>query len=206
MINRTRHTRRKQTLSTLFQLEVTSNRPRLTRSLSAETDISTLHKNPPTVTLGGNRLTSLPSSLHTWRIQTCQLCAKTVSTHPAETDIVNFTPSGNINGMINRTPHMKRKQTLSTLFQQEVTRGTPRLTRSLSADSDISTVHKNPATATLGGNSLTPRGSHGHSRLIQTLQLCNGSIQRTFLLLSAHPADLARATDRFVCCCNVPLG
>ena len=127
-------------------------------------------------------------------------------THPAETDIVNFGPSGNINGMINRSRQIRRKQTLSTLFQQEVTRGPPRLTRSLSADSDISTVHKNPATATLGGNSLTPRGSHGHSRLTQTLQLCNGSTQRTFLLLSAHPADLARATDRFVCCCNVPLG
>ena len=123
MINRTRHTRRKQTLSTLFQLEVTSNRPRLTRSLSADSDISTLHKNPPTVTLGGFRLTSLPSSLHTWRKQTCQLCAKTVSTHPAETDIVNFVPSGKINGMINRSRHTRRKQTLSTLFQLEVTRG-----------------------------------------------------------------------------------
>ena len=127
-------------------------------------------------------------------------------THPAETDIVNFTPSGKINRMSDRSRHTRRKQTLSTLFQQEVASNTPRLTRSLSADSDISTVHKNPATAILGGNSLTPRGSHGHSRLIQTLQLCNGSIQRTFSLLSAHPADLARATDRFVCCCNVPLG
>ena len=78
MINRTPHTRRKQTLSPLFQLEVTSNPPRLPRSLSAETDSSTLHKNPPTVTLGGNRPTSLPSSLHSRRRQTCQLCAKTV--------------------------------------------------------------------------------------------------------------------------------
>ena len=151
MINRSRHTRRKQTLSTPFQLEVTSDRPRLTRSLSAETDISTLHKNPATVTLGGNRLTSLPSSLHTWRIQTCQLCAtvtlgangltslpsslhtwriqtcqlcaKTVSAHPAATDIVNFVPSGQNNGMINRSRRIRRKQTLSTLFQLEVTRG-----------------------------------------------------------------------------------
>ena len=87
-------------MSTLFQGQVTSNTPRLTRPLSAETDISTLHKNHPTDTLGGNRLTSLPSSLHTWRKQTCQLCAKTVSTHPAETDIVNFVPSGNFNRMI----------------------------------------------------------------------------------------------------------
>ena len=73
---------------------MTSNPSRLQPSLSAETNISTLHQNDPTVTLGGNRLTSLPSSLHTWRKQTCQLCAKTVSTHPAETDIVNFVPSG----------------------------------------------------------------------------------------------------------------
>ena len=97
--------------------------PRLTRSLSAETDISTLHQIPPAVTLGGYRLTSLPSSLHTWRIQTCQLCAKTVSTHPAETDLVNFVPSGKNIGMINRSRRIRRKQTLSTLFQLEVTRG-----------------------------------------------------------------------------------
>ena len=46
-------------------------------------------------------------------------------THPAETDIVNFTPSGKINGMINGTRHIQRKQTLSTLFQLEVTINTP---------------------------------------------------------------------------------
>ena len=110
-------------MSTLFQGEVTSDRARLTRALSAETDISTLHKNHPTDTLGGIRLTSLPSSLHTWRKQTCQLCAKTGSTHPAETDIVNFVPSGQINGIINHSRHIRWKQTLSTLFQLEVTRG-----------------------------------------------------------------------------------
>ena len=64
-------------------------------------------------------------------------------TNLAETDIVNFTPSGKINGMSDRTRHTRRKQTLSTLFQGEVTRGPPRLTRTLSADSDILTVHKN---------------------------------------------------------------
>ena len=124
-------------------------------------------------------------------------------THPAETDIVNFTPSGKINGMSDRSRHARRKQTLSTLFQQEVTRGPPRLTRSLSADSDFSILFQPLRTE---AHTAPPRGSHGHSRLIQTLQVCNGSIQRAFLLLSAHPADLARATDRFVCCCNVPLG
>ena len=109
-------------------------------------------------------------------------------THPAETDIVNFTPSGKINGMINRSRHTRRKQTLSTLFQQEVTRGPPRLTRSLSADSDISAVHKNPATVTLGANSLTPRGSHGHSRRIQTLQLCIKSLRPSLSADTDSPA------------------
>ena len=38
-------------------------------------------------------------------------------TNLAETDIVNFTPSGKINGMSNRTRHTRRKQTFSTLKQ-----------------------------------------------------------------------------------------
>ena len=105
-------------------------------------------------------------------------------THPAETDIVNFTPSGNINGMINRSRHTRRKQTLSTLFQLEVTSNTPRLTRSLSADSDFSILfqplrteaHTAPPeapTVTLGGfrhynSASNPSGRH--SRRIQTHQ------------------------------------
>ena len=59
-------------------------------------------------------------------------------------NIVNFTPNGKNNGMSSRTRHTRRKQTLSTLFQGEVTSDRPRLTRALSAETDISTLHKNP--------------------------------------------------------------
>ena len=110
------------------------------------------------------------------------------STHPAETDIVNFTPSGNINGMINRTRHTRRKQTLSTLFQLEVTSNPPRLPRSLSAETDSSTLHKNPPTVTLGGHRLTSLGSHGHSRRKQKFQLCKKTLQPSFSAETDSPA------------------
>ena len=58
-------------------------------------------------------------------------------TNLAETDIVNFTPSGKINGMSDRSRHTRRKQTLSTLFQKEITSNPPRLPRALSAETDI---------------------------------------------------------------------
>ena len=109
-------------------------------------------------------------------------------TNLAETDIVNFTPSGKINGMSDRSRHIRRKQTSSTLFQLEVTSNPPRLTRSLSAETDISTLHKNPPTVTLGGNRLTSLGSHGHSRRKQTLQLCTKTLRPSFSAETDSPA------------------
>ena len=106
-------------------------------------------------------------------------------THPAETDIVNFTPSGKINGMINRSRHTRRKQTLSTLFQLEVTSNTPRLTRSLSADSDFSILFQPLRTE---AHTAPPRGSHGHSRRIQTLQLCIKSLRPSLSADTDSPA------------------